>query len=508
MSTLQRSGIEFAHRLFLDRLNTDAQGMTQPVDIDAGPGDDYVYGGCYDPFNFGVGADCSGCVGIMTAAVFNGTKMGWQRYFSTETFPGPFQGFRQTTRDDLLDGNYIMKVCIYHGGGGPDSHMNCCVDGWVMESNGDNGTCTLNHGAIGQDSDYWNDWWVLDQPVNEDTTWRQPMGYPFGVDYAGGRIAGADLRKAGVVFACRYLTDGGPSLPGKQLQHDEFTDLITNGINVVFNWETTADFMLGGHDAGVTDATTALGYIRSFPNMASANPTIYFSCDFDEAPNQQDAINAYLTGAGSVLGGPDHVGIYGAYYVCGRALDAGVANYMWQTEAWSGGNIDSRVDIMQRNGLGYVTIGGVQCDQNQAHADDYGHWNYQQAPSPLPQPGGPTTPVVVTPPVTPAAPQTSQDLFNLIVAELTNPAATPIVGPDGTAQTLRQAIGAIYWKETTLLGLDGRPVDPTHADDQFGHTLSARAEQLKTQALVCEIATKFGINVQTIFSAAEASFNV
>jgi len=115
---------------------------------------------------------------------------------------------------------------------------------------------------------------------------------------------------------------------------------------------------------------------------------------------------------------------------------------------------------------------------------------------------------VVTPPVTPAAPQTSQDLFNLIVAELTNPAATPIVGPDGTAQTLRQAIGAIYWKETTLLGLDGRPVDPTHADDQFGHTLSARAEQLKTQALVCEIATKFGINVQTIFSAAEASFNV
>jgi len=56
--------------------------------------------------------------------------------------------------------------------------------------------------------------------------------------------------------------------------------------------------------------------------------------------------------------------------------------------------------------------------------------------------------------------------------------------------------------------LDGRPVDPKHADDQLGHTLSARAEQLKTQALVCEIATKFGINVQTIFNAAEASFNV
>jgi len=508
---LLRSNIEFAHRIFLDRLTTDAQGLAQPHDIDQGPGDEYIYGGCYDPYNFGIGADCSGCVGIATAAAFNGTDMDWQRYFSTETFPGPFQGFRQTDQDDLVNNYFPIKVCICHGGGGPYSHMNCSVDGWVMESNGDHGTCTLNHGAIPLSSDYWNDFWVHDGPITEDTTWRQPMGYPLGVDYAGGRISGADLRAAGVVFACRYLTDGGPGLPGKQLLPAEFADLTANGVSVVFNWETTADFMLGGHDAGVRDASQGLNYIRSFPGMAQANPTIYFSCDFDEAPEQQDAINGYLTGAASVLGGVSQVGLYGAYWVGKRALDAGVCKYLWQTEAWSGGNIDSRVNIMQRNGLGYLTIDGVQCDQNEAHTNDYGQWGYAAAPSPIPVPAPIPVPppVVVTPPVVVVprpAPKTSQDLFNLIVAELADPNATPIIAPDGTVQTLRQAIASIYWKETHPLTLGNRPVDPKTADDQFGHTLSDRAEQLKTQALVCEIATRFGINVQTIFQAAEASF--
>jgi hypothetical protein len=426
----------------------------------------------------------------MVSAAFNGTAMQWQRYFSTETFPGPFAGFfHQVSQSDLLANDYPIKVCIMNGGGGPDSHMECSIDGWVMESNGDHGTCTLNHGAIPQSSDYWNHFWVCDNPINEDTDWRQPMGYPLGLDYAGGRPSAASLRSSGVVFVCRYLTDGGAGLPGKQLTADEFADLTTNGVNVVFNWETTATFMLGGHDAGVTDATNGLNYIRSFPNMANANPVIYFSADWDEAPTQQDAVNGYLTGAASVLGGPSKVGIYGAYYVCQRALDAGVCNYMWQTEAWSGGNIDSRVNIMQRNGLGYMYVEGVQCDQDQAHTDDYGQWNYQVAPSPLPQPAAP----VAAPTPTPAP------------APPTTPPTAPVPVAGESTDTM---VSDIWWKETTQLTLGNRPVDPKQKDDQFGHTLSARAEQLKTQALLCEIATKFGINVQQIFQAAEASINV
>jgi hypothetical protein len=345
----------------------------------------------YDPFDFGVGADCSGCSGVVIDAAVNGASgMSWSRLYSTETFPGPFQGlFRQTSQADLLSGNYTIKVCIYHGGGGPDSHMNTWIDGWLMESNGSYGTCTLNHGAIGQDSSYWNDFWVYGDTISEDTDYRQPMGYPRGLDYAGGRPAGADLQAAGISFVCRYLSDGGPGLPGKQLLPGEFTDLVSKGIGVVFNWETTADFMLGGQGAGSADATTAFNYIQSLPN-GPAKPVVYFSCDFDEAPEQQDAINAYLTGAGSVLGGPNHVGIYGAYYVGKRALDAGVCKYLWQTEAWSGfpdvPHVDSRANIVQRTQLGYQTVSGVQCDINEAHSPDFGQWVGTAQPSPTPSP--------------------------------------------------------------------------------------------------------------------------
>jgi hypothetical protein len=57
-----------------------------------------------------------------------------------------------------------------------------------------------------------------------------------------------------------------------------------------------------------------------------------------------------------------------------RALDAGVVTYAWQTEAWSGGNIDSRVNIVQRNSLGYTWVDGVECDVDEAHTADYGQW--------------------------------------------------------------------------------------------------------------------------------------
>ena len=384
--TLLRSNIEFAKRVFLDRLTTDAQPLLQPAKIDEGPGDGYLYAGVFDPYNFGISADCSGLCGIVLGAAINGPGgMSWSRLFSTETFPGPLAGFRQTTKNDLVNGNYPLKVCIMHGGGGPDSHMACQIDGWDMESNGDYGVCTMPPEITGIASDYWNDWWVYDGPIAEDTEYRQPMSYPRGLDYAGGHISGASLKANGISFVCRYLSSGGASLPYKQLTADEFADLTANGIGVVFNWETTSNFMLGGFSAGVADAQQALNYIRSLPGVpAGYQPVVYFSCDFDEAPSQDAPVEQYLQGAASVLGGMEHVGIYGAFYICARAQAAVGVKYLWQTEAWSGGNITSAVNIMQRNSLGYQTIDGVQCDINEAHTDDIGAFVTTPAPTPAP----------------------------------------------------------------------------------------------------------------------------
>lgn len=358
-----RSNINFAKKLFLDRL-----------------GDRYLYGGVFDPFRLNISADCSGLCGIVIGAALYGTGMSWGRKFSTESFPGPFSGFRKTTRADLEKGNYPIKVMIHHGGGGPNSHMAMILDGVMMESNGSHGVCTTPDKTTSMS--YWNAFWVYDDKIIDDTSWRQPMSMPFGVDYAGGRISAAALKAAGVSFVCRYLTDGGSALPGKLLLPDEFVDLTSNGIDVVFNWETTATFMLNGWNQGVQDATRALRYIRALPGVPEGFwPIVYFSCDFDEAPHQDAVVQSYLEGAASVLNGMDHVGIYGAYWVSTRMQKACGVKYIWQTEAWSGGNVTSAVNIMQRNGAGFKYISGVQCDINEAHTEDFGQYKAVVLPS-------------------------------------------------------------------------------------------------------------------------------
>lgn len=153
---LTRKNIEFAKRVFADRI-----------------GDPYIYGGVYDPFNLKTGADCSGSAGIFVgAALLGADAMSWTRQFSTETFPGPFQGFRQVSQSDLLTGDYPLKVCIGRHGGGEDSHMHVNLDGVIMESNGDYGTCTSGDGAMTDDDPYWNTWFVYDGPIIEDGTPR------------------------------------------------------------------------------------------------------------------------------------------------------------------------------------------------------------------------------------------------------------------------------------------------------------------------------------------------
>jgi hypothetical protein len=288
--------------------------------------------------------------------------------------------------------------------------MNVWIDGWLMESNGSHGTCTQDKGAISQDSDYWNDWWVIDGPIAEDTSYRQEWGYLRGFDYAGGRPGGAALREAGASFVARYLADGGTQLPQKRMTPEEANDLRANGIRIVSNWESYANRMREGYQAGLADAHAAQDWHRHSGGPDDA--VIYFSCDYDEPECDQPGVNDYLRACCDVLGGPDRVGIYGAYYVCKRALDAGVAHFMWQTEAWSGGNIDSRVNIMQRNHMGYEHPGGVEADIDEAHTDYFGQWGADVAPAPIANPPGtPGGPAVAPSPQTLTDRQLMEDIW-------------------------------------------------------------------------------------------------
>lgn len=189
-----------------------------------------------------------------------------------------------------------------------------------------------------------------------------------GLDYAGGRPTPSAITAGGFSFVCRYLTSGGPGLPGKLLEPDEYVELGSAGVAVVPNWETTATRMLDGHDAGVADARAAAAYLAKL-----GHPTdrpVFFSADFDSTPAQQAEIDDYLRGCASVLGA-DRVGVYGSFYVVQRCLNNHSAVWAWQTLAWSGGQVDDRAHIVQR--IGTAHVGGVECDVNEARVlPDYG----------------------------------------------------------------------------------------------------------------------------------------
>ncbi|MEU8896301.1 glycoside hydrolase domain-containing protein [Nocardia sp. NPDC048505] len=195
----------------------------------------------------------------------------------------------------------------------------------------------------------------------------------FGLDYAGGRPGGAAIRAAGFDFVVRYLTPGGTSLPGKLLTPAEADDLRAHDISIVSNWETWADRMLDGYDAGARDAEAGLAQVLRCGGRTDR--PIYFSVDFDATPAQQIPINAYLDGAATVLGRAN-IGIYGGYWPLHRALDSGHARWAWQTDAWSGGNVESRRNIHQT--LRQVVVNGVVCDVNVAETDDFGQWDFLQ----------------------------------------------------------------------------------------------------------------------------------
>ncbi|WP_063039735.1 DUF1906 domain-containing protein [Nocardia pseudovaccinii] len=191
-----------------------------------------------------------------------------------------------------------------------------------------------------------------------------------GLDYAGGRPAATAIKTAGYDFVVRYLSSGGPGLPGKLLLPEEADALRAADVDIVSNWETFAARMLDGYAAGVYDATVALAQVLACGGRSDR--PIYFSADFDATEAQQEPINDYLRGAASVLGDAN-VGVYGGYWVCARALDAGVARWAWQTDAWSGGQIDPRINLHQR--IAQVNVDGVMCDVNEAMTSDYGQWS-------------------------------------------------------------------------------------------------------------------------------------
>jgi hypothetical protein len=63
----------------------------------------------------------------------------------------------------------VVKVSILHGGGGPHSHMDCEIDGVLMESGGNGDIVEPPTAATPIDDSSWTDFWYLPGPIIENT---------------------------------------------------------------------------------------------------------------------------------------------------------------------------------------------------------------------------------------------------------------------------------------------------------------------------------------------------
>lgn len=209
-----------------------------------------------------------------------------------------------------------------------------------------------------------------------------------GVDYSWARPGGAALKAAGKVFAVRYLYPDGQG--GKGLDPSELQDLQANGIEVPVVFESYAARAKEGRAAGQADAKTAQAALQAV-GLPTGMP-IYFAVDYDAPEGDQGAIDEYLRGCADVIGA-DRVGIYAGYWVVKRCFENKTATWLWQTYAWSGGNVHPENHLYQyRNGQ---ELNGA-VDFNKALKDNYGQPSKfggaapspSPAPAPQPQPGG------------------------------------------------------------------------------------------------------------------------
>lgn len=184
-----------------------------------------------------------------------------------------------------------------------------------------------------------------------------------GCDYSFARPSATALKAMGASFACRYLSDD----PSKNLSAGEARELVSAGIAVVSNWETTATRAADGYGAGAADAGQA-----ESQHLACGGPAdrpIYFSVDYDAGSE----VVPYFRGVSSVLGA-GRVGVYGSVHVCELVAQAGAAKWFWRTQStgWRGGAASTWLwfHILQ---TGESALGG-QVDLDEATMADFGQW--------------------------------------------------------------------------------------------------------------------------------------
>lgn len=146
-------------------------------------GNPYIYAGALSPSNVKQGTDCSEAVQTAAEWVLGRYVPGRQSEgATTESYRvrpggglinvgelGPF-GTIRVARPQDIPADAPLKIALHHGGGGPNSHMWCEVDGMRIESRGGGVGLITQPRAFAINDPYANAWFYLPGPILDDGT--------------------------------------------------------------------------------------------------------------------------------------------------------------------------------------------------------------------------------------------------------------------------------------------------------------------------------------------------
>lgn len=226
------------------------------------------------------------------------------------------------------------------------------------------------------------------------------------IDFSTARPSNVQLLAAGVTAVGRYLGwDGVAPYPntGKNLTKAEAEGYLSNGIAVFLVFEYNANAPSLGAEQGMADAELAKKQIDALG--APVTTGIYFAVDYDipdyapGIPNNPSNAMQKLGPVGEYFAAIKRfnagyrLGVYGGYWAVSRLFDAGLVTMGWQTVAWSGGNVDKRINLLQTTQA--PPFAGVDVNVHEQKQADFGQWAAPRDPI-KPTPTPPATPKSIT----------------------------------------------------------------------------------------------------------------
>lgn len=181
------------------------------------------------------------------------------------------------------------------------------------------------------------------------------------------------LAAAGNRFAARYLVP--PTYAWKRLTRSEAEAISKAGMQIVSVFETSANRPAGGAASGRADGAAA--YREALEIGQPIGSAIYYAVDYDAAPQDYEAIEAYLLAAASQTPGYA-AGVYGSFAVVEEMAKRRACVHFWQTYAWSHGKRSDHANLYQHRNN--VQVAGILVDLNESFGNE-GGWSLQHAQS-------------------------------------------------------------------------------------------------------------------------------